>query len=257
MKFGLVWVLCWFGFTSVAQNKFTINGYVRDSASGETIISATVSINNLSRAVTTNQYGFYSITLDSGNYQLTVSHISFQSKQYTVSLNENRSLDFLLLPKSSDISEVVVYSKRKDANVRNAQMGRIDLSIDQIKNIPAFLGEVDILKTLQLLPGVRNAGEGNAGFYVRGGGPDPNFILLDYAVFYNTGYLFCFFSIFNSDAIKNTSLIKGGMPAQYGGRLSSVLDIAMKDGNNQKTEGEGGIGLIASRFSLQDRKSVV
>jgi len=144
-----------------------------------------------------------------------------------------------------------VYSKRKDANVRNAQMGRVDLSIEQIKNIPAFLGEVDILKTLQLLPGVRNAGEGNSGFYVRGGGPDQNLIMLDDAVVYNTGHLFGFFSIFNSDAIKNTSLIKGGMPAQYGGRLSSVLDIAMKDGNNQKMEGEGGIGLIASRFSLQ------
>src|SRR6187397_798436 len=251
MKTGLVCVLFFFSVTSVAQNKFTVNGYVRDSASGETVISATVSINNLSRAVATNQYGFYSITLDSGSYELTVSHVSFQSKQYNISLNEDQSLDFLLLPKSAAISEVVVYSKRKDANVRNAQMGRVDLSIEQIKNIPAFLGEVDILKTLQLLPGVRNAGEGNAGFYVRGGGPDQNLIMLDDAVVYNTGHLFGFFSIFNSDAIKNTSLIKGGMPAQYGGRLSSVLDIAMKDGNNQKTEGEGGIGLIASRFSLQ------
>jgi len=251
MKTGLVCVLFFFSVTSVAQNKFTVNGYVRDSASGETVISATVSINNLSRAVATNQYGFYSITLDSGSYELTVSHVSFQSKQYNISLNEDQSLDFLLLPKSAAISEVVVYSKRKDANVRNAQMGRVDLSIEQIKNIPAFLGEVDILKTLQLLPGVRNAGEGNSGFYVRGGGPDQNLIMLDDAVVYNTGHLFGFFSIFNSDAIKNTSLIKGGMPAQYGGRLSSVLDIAMKDGNNQKMEGEGGIGLIASRFSLQ------
>jgi hypothetical protein len=251
MKTGLVCVLFFFSVTSVAQNKFTVNGYVRDSASGETVISATVSINNLSRAVATNQYGFYSITLDSGSYELTVSHVSFQSKQYNISLSEDQSLDFLLLPKSAAISEVVVYSKRKDANVRNAQMGRVDLSIEQIKNIPAFLGEVDILKTLQLLPGVRNAGEGNSGFYVRGGGPDQNLIMLDDAVVYNTGHLFGFFSIFNSDAIKNTSLIKGGMPAQYGGRLSSVLDIAMKDGNNQKMEGEGGIGLIASRFSLQ------
>ncbi len=177
-----------------------------------------------------------------------MSHISYQSQPYTISLRQNQSTDFLLRPKSAAITEVVVYSKRKDANVRNAQMGRIDLSIEQIKNIPAFLGEVDILKTLQLLPGIRNAGEGNAGFYVRGGGPDQNLIMLDDAVVYNTGHLFGFFSIFNSDAIKNTSLIKGGMPAQYGGRLSSVLDIAMKDGNNQKFEGEGGIGLIASRF---------
>lgn len=251
MKTGLACVMFFFSLTSIAQSKFTVNGYVRDSANGETVISATVAINNLSRAVTTNQYGFYSITLDSGDYELAVSHVSFQSKQYNLSLKENQSLDFLLLPKSAAISEVVVYSKRKDANVRNAQMGRIDLSIEQIKNIPAFLGEVDILKSLQLLPGVRNAGEGNSGFYVRGGGPDQNLIMLDDAVVYNTGHLFGFFSIFNSDAIKNTSLIKGGMPAQYGGRLSSVLDIAMKDGNNQKMEGEGGIGLIASRFSLQ------
>ena len=251
MKAGLVWVLCFFCLSSFAQEKFTINGYVRDSASGESVIGATISINNLSQAVTTNQYGYYSITLDSGSYELTASHVSFQSKFYPVVFDRNQSLDILLLPKSAAITEVIVYSKRKDANVRNAQMGRIDLSMEQIKNIPAFLGEVDILKTLQLLPGVRNAGEGNAGFYVRGGGPDQNLIMLDDAVVYNTGHLFGFFSIFNSDAIKNTSLIKGGMPAQYGGRLSSVLDIAMKDGNNQKLEGEGGIGLIASRFSLQ------
>ena len=251
MRVGLLWMVCLFSLGSFAQTKFTVNGYVRDSASGETIIGATVSINNLARAVSTNQYGFYSITLDSGHYELTISHVSYQSKQDSVYLLANQSLDFLLHPKSADISEVVVYSKRKDANVRNAQMGRIDLSIEQIKNIPAFLGEVDILKTLQLLPGIRNAGEGNAGFYVRGGGPDQNLIMLDDAVVYNTGHLFGFFSIFNSDAIKNTALIKGGMPAQYGGRLSSVLDIAMKDGNNQKMEGEGGIGLIASRFSLQ------
>ena len=218
MKVRLLWIACIIGFGSYAQTKFTINGYVRDSASGETVIGATVSINNLFRSVTSNQYGFYSITLDSGNYELIVSHVSYQSTQDSIFLKENQSLDFLLHPKSAAISEVVVYSRRKDANVRNAQMGRIDLSIEQIKNIPAFLGEVDILKTLQLLPGIRNAGEGNAGFYVRGGGPDQNLIMLDDAVVYNTGHLFGFFSIFNSDAIKNTSLIKGGMPAQYGGQ---------------------------------------
>jgi hypothetical protein len=166
-------------------------------------------------------------------------------------LNKDVSYNFELLPKSASIGEVVIYTKRRDANVKNAQMGKIDLSINQIKNIPAFMGEVDVLKAIQLLPGVRNAGEGNAGFYVRGGGPDQNLIMLDDAVVYNTGHLFGFFSIFNSDAIKNTSLIKGGMPAQYGGRLSSVLDIAMKDGNMNKTQVDGGIGLIASRLSIQ------
>ncbi len=140
---------------------------------------------------------------------------------------------------------------RRDNNVKSAQMGKIDLSIENVKSMPALFGEVDILKTLQLLPGVRNAGEGNSGFYVRGGGPDQNLIILDDAVVYNTGHLFGFFSIFNSDAIKNVSLIKGGMPAQYGGRLSSVVDISMKDGNMNKTQVDAGIGLIASRFSIQ------
>lgn len=130
-------------------------------------------------------------------------------------------------------------------------MGKLDLSIEQIKSVPSFLGEVDVLKTIQLLPGVRNAGEGSAGIYVRGGGPDQNLIMLDDAVVYNTGHLFGFFSIFNADAIKSTSLIKGGMPAQYGGRLSSVLDISMKEGNNKNFQVEGGIGLIASRLSIQ------
>jgi hypothetical protein len=236
---------------SFAQQKYTLNGYIKDTVSGESVIGATITVNNYSKAVSSNQYGFYSITLDSGRYDFTISHVSYQSQPYHLDLHQNQKADFLLLPKTAAMSEVLVYSRRKDANVRNAQMGRIDLSINQIRNIPAFLGEVDILKTLQLLPGVRNAGEGNAGFYVRGGGPDQNLIMLDDAVVYNTGHLFGFFSIFNSDAIKNTSLIKGGMPAQYGGRLSSVLDVAMKDGNDNKPGAEGGIGLIASRFSLQ------
>ena len=135
--------------------------------------------------------------------------------------------------------------------MKNAQMGKFTLPIEQIKSIPAFLGEVDLLKTIQFLPGVRNAGEGSAGIYVRGGGPDQNLILLDDAPVYNTGHLFGFFSIFNADAIKNVTLIKGGMPAQYGGRLSSVLDVSMKEGNNQKFQVDAGIGIIASRLSIQ------
>jgi hypothetical protein len=234
-----------------AQTKYSISGYVRDSASGETVIGATVSVPRSGRSVTSNQYGYYSITLEGGLHTLTVSHVAYFTGNYVVKLNANRQENFALQSKSAAMSEVVVYSRRRDANVRNTQMGKIDLSMAQVKNIPAFLGEVDILKTIQLLPGVRNAGEGNAGFYVRGGGPDQNLILLDDAVVYNTGHLFGFFSIFSPDAIKNASLIKGGMPAQYGGRLSSVLDVAMKDGNNQKFTGEGGIGLIASRLSLQ------
>lgn len=234
------------------QSRFTLNGYVKDSLTGESIIGATITIDGQSKGVTSNQYGFYSITLEPGIYSISVTHISYQTKNVELELINDQSFNFEIVPKTSSIQEVVVYTnRRRDANVKNAEMGKIDLSVNRIKNIPAFLGEIDILKAIQLLPGVRNAGEGNAGFYVRGGGPDQNLIMLDEAVVYNTGHLFGFFSIFNSDAIKNTSLIKGGMPSQYGGRLSSVLDVAMKDGNINKFQMEGGIGLIASRLSLQ------
>lgn len=232
-----------------SQNKFTLNGYVKDTTNGESIIGATISVNG--KSISSNQYGFYSMTLEEGEYDVLISHVSYLTKSFHVSLRNTIQQNIFLLPKSAELNEVVVFSRKKDANVRNAQMGKIDLSVNQIKNIPAFFGEVDVLKAIQLLPGVQSAGEGNAGFYVRGGGPDQNLILLDDAVVYNTGHLFGFFSIFNSDAIKNVSLIKGGMPAQYGGRLSSVLDVSMKEGNTNKFQGDGGIGLIASRVSLQ------
>lgn len=237
--------------SAFSQSRFTVNGFIKDSLSGESILGATITVNDQSKGVTSNQYGFYSITLDSGQYILTISHVSYISAQVVVSLDNILSLNINLLSKSSSIDEVIVYSRRRDANVKNAQMGRIDLSMTQVKNIPAFMGEVDLLKALQLLPGVRNAGEGNSGFFVRGGGPDQNLIILDDAVVYNPGHLFGFFSVFNSDAIKSVSLIKGGMPAQYGGRLSSVVDITMKDGNINKHQVEGGLGLIASRLSVQ------
>ncbi len=248
-RFSVLMLFLSFQLSVFAQNKYTVNGYVRDSVSGESIISATITIDG--KAVNSNQYGFYSLTLPEGEYDFGVSHVSYLTAFYRISLKQNLQQNILLVPKSAALNEVVVYSRKRDANVRNAQMGKIDLSIGQIKSIPAFMGEVDILKAIQLLPGVQTAGEGNSGFYVRGGGPDQNLIILDDAVVYNTGHLFGFFSIFNSDAIKNVSLIKGGMPAQYGGRLSSVLDVTMKDGNTNKFQVEGGIGLIASRLSIQ------
>ena len=232
-----------------AQSKYTLSGFVRDSLSGESLIGATVQVQE-DGSVTSNQYGFYSLTLPAGDYTLLVSFAGYQLQQLKVRFDKNSSHNFHLLPRGT-LQEVIVSSKRKDGNVMNAQMGKIDLSMQQVKAVPVLLGEVDLLKTLQLLPGVRNAGEGNTGMYVRGGGPDQNLILLDDAIVYNTGHLFGFFSIFNSDAIKNISLIKGGMPAQYGGRLSSVLDIAMKEGNMKKYEVEGGVGAIASRISVQ------
>lgn len=235
----------------MAQNRFTLNGYIKDSLTGEVISGASVKINGQAKGILSNQFGFYSLTLEPGSYLLTFSHVSYQVQSISISIKNNETQNIEMVPRSAAIQEVVVFSKKRDGNITAAQLGKIDLSVNQIKSLPVLMGEVDILKTIQLLPGVRNAGEGNAGFYVRGGGPDQNLILLDDAVVYNTGHLFGFFSIFNGDAIRNLTLIKGGMPAQYGGRLSSVLDVSMKEGNAKEYQFDGGIGLIASRFSAQ------
>ncbi|HMO32301.1 MAG TPA: TonB-dependent receptor [Lacibacter sp.] len=234
-----------------AQQRFTISGYIRDSTSNESVIGATISTGGQRRATSSNQYGFYSLTLVPGSYTLTVSHVGYQSREVSLQVEADRQLNIDLAPRVTSSQEVVIYAKRRDLNVRAAQMGKFELSMNQIKSVPAFAGEVDPLKVLQLLPGVRNAGEGNSGLYVRGGGPDQNLVLLDDAVVYNPGHLFGFFSVFNSDALKNVSLTKGGMPANYGGRISSVVDVAMKDGNNKQFQAEGGIGTISSRLSLQ------
>lgn len=234
-----------------AQQKFTLSGYFKDAASGESIIGATLTVRGSAKGISSNQYGFYSITLPGGKYNLITSFVGYKTEVISIDLQADTVINFSMISGASLSEEVIVTARRRDNNVKSAQMGKVSLPIEQIKSIPAFLGEVDLLKVVQLLPGIRNAGEGTAGIYVRGGGPDQNLIMLDDAVVYNTGHLFGFFSIFNSDAIKNVSLIKGGMPAQYGGRLSSVLDISMKEGNNQQFQTEGGIGLIASRFSVQ------
>ncbi len=231
--------------------RYTISGYIIEGVSGETLIGATLSVKGNSRGINSNQYGFYSITLEEGIYSIVTSYIGYQSEMITIDLKGDTLLNFKIYPGTRLSEEVIVTAKRRDNNIKNAQLGKISLPIEQIKSLPAFLGEVDPLKVIQLLPGVKNAGEGSSGFYVRGGGPDQNLILLDDAVVYNSGHLFGFFSIFNADAIKNVTLIKGGMPAQYGGRLSSVLDISMKEGNNQKFQVDGGLGLIASRLSIQ------
>ncbi len=236
--------------SSFAQKKYTISGYVKDAESGETVIAANIAIKGKTGMVS-NQYGFWSVTLVEGDYQIFASHVGYKPSVIAISLTKDTSVNISLQNGTALSEAVVVTSTKRENNIRAAQMGKISLPIEQIKSVPAFLGEVDILKVVQLLPGVRNAGEGSSGIYVRGGGPDQNLIMLDDAVVYNTGHLFGFFSIFNADAIKNVTLIKGGMPAQYGGRLSSVLDVSMKEGNNQKYQMEGGIGLIASRFSVQ------
>ena len=234
----------------VSQNH-TLSGYVKDAKTGEALIGVSIFVEKESKGVSTNVYGYYSISLDAGQYGVKYSYVGYSSIVKTVQFSEPIRLNIELSETEDLLDEVVVYAKQSDENTKGTQMGKIELSMDKIKTIPAFMGEVDILKTIQFLPGVSSGGEGNTGFYVRGGGPDQNLILLDEATVYNASHLFGFFSVFNADAIKNVSLTKGGMPANYGGRLSSVLDITMKDGNYKSFQGDGGIGLIASRLTLQ------
>jgi hypothetical protein len=222
---------------------------MRDAETGESIISGVIYVKEAGIGAETNAYGFYSVSVPPGTYTVNYSYIGYGTITQTVKLDSNRSFNAELHNKSQ-LKEVEVTS-RKDENVKNTEMGTVTLSIEKIKNLPVIFGETDVLKALQLLPGVKSAGEGSAGFYVRGGGPDQNLVLLDEAVVYNTGHLFGFFSVFNSDAIKDVTLIKGGMPANYGGRLSSVVDVSMKDGNMKEYHAEGGIGLIASRLLIE------
>jgi len=247
-------VLIWMVLSSVlvfAQEKYTLSGFIKDGATGEDLIGANVYIkSDPTKGTSTNVYGFFSLTLPVGSYDFVFSYIGYEDQIKPIALNKDVTIN-IAMESGELLEEVVITEERTDANVQSTDMGRIELNIEQIKTIPVLFGEVDILKTIQLLPGVGGAGEGNTGFYVRGGGPDQNLILLDEAVVYNTGHLFGFFSVFNSDAIKNVTLIKGGMPAQYGGRLSSVVDVQMKEGNNQQYQAEGGIGIIASRLTIQ------
>lgn len=235
------------------QEKFTVSGYVKDKASGETLIGANiVNLDNPSQGTTTNTYGFYSMTLESGKYKIVFSYLGFENQYFEVDLTKNVSLN-VALSEGILIDEVVISADKDDRrkNVEGTQMGTVELPVENIKKLPAIFGEVDVLKAIQLLPGVLSSGEGNAGFYVRGGGPDQNLVLLDEAVVYNAGHMLGFFSVFNADALKNTTLIKGSMPANFGGRLSSVLDIQMKEGNDKHFAVEGGIGLISSRLTVQ------
>ncbi|MFI5163814.1 MAG: carboxypeptidase-like regulatory domain-containing protein [Bacteroidia bacterium] len=243
-------------FSQEQSQKFTISGYIKEEATGEFSIGANVYLKKKNsdeerKGITTNAYGFFSITLEKGDYLMTVKYLGFNDYSQDVSLNKDIRINISMKQQAVTGKEVEIIGEKSDENVTKSEMGTMTLEVEKIKALPSFMGEMDILKTIQLLPGVQSAGEGNTGFYVRGGGPDQNLVLLDEAVLYNTGHLFGFFSVFNGDAIKNVELIKGNMPAQYGGRLSSVLDVQMKDGNSQKTQVEGGIGIIASRLTIQ------
>lgn len=247
----VLFLLCLLPFTSFAQN-FTISGNIKDAANGEDLIGATISVKgDAAKGATANSYGFYSLTLPAGNYTLICQYIGYKATEQSIALQASQKLNVALVAESKTLDEVVITSERADKNVSQTQMGVFRLDPKQIETIPVLFGEKDIIKTLQMTPGVKAAGEGNAGFYVRGGGADQNLILLDESPVYNASHLLGFFSVFNSDAIKDVTLYKGGVPAEFGGRGSSVMDVKMRDGNNKRYSASGGIGLIASRLTLE------
>lgn len=235
-----------------AQTKYTISGTVKDKKTGEQLIGAVIRVEELKgTGVACNEYGFYSLTLPEGNYTLKTSMLGYTDFSLKIDLNKNIKHDLLLEDAAKIMDEVVISTEIKDKNVTQAQMGVETINIKEINKIPVLMGEKDVLKTMQLIPGIKSARDGNAGFYVRGGGADQNLILLDEAPVYNASHLLGFFSTFNSDAIKDVAIYKGTMPAQYGGRLSSALDIKMNDGDDKKVHVKGGLGLIASKLAIE------
>lgn len=240
-----------FSTGTIYSQKYTISGYITDEQSGESLIGANVYVQNPVRGTSTNSYGFYTITLEKGMYVLNTSFLGYSSWSKEIQLDKNITLNIKLVPTAITAKEVVITGEKPDQNIRSTEIGTFEMPVEMVKKLPAFFGEVDVLKTLQLKPGIQSGGEGTTGIYVRGGSPDQNLILLDEAVVYNAAHLFGFFSVFNADALQNVEINKGNMPANYGGRLASVLDISMKEGNNRKYGIQGGIGLISSRLTVE------
>lgn len=236
-----------FAFT---QQKYTISGFISDAGSREKLRNASVVISGSFLGTASNDYGFYSITLPADSVEIHFSYSGYKTIVRNFLLNQNISIDIYLDP-NDVLDEIVINAEKKNSIQNSSQMSSTSIPIETIKALPRFLGEVDIIKAIQMLPGVQAGQEGQSGLYVRGGGPDQNLILLDGVPVYNASHLFGFFSVFNADAVKSVEIIKGGFPARYGGRLSSVLDIQMKEGNKEKLQGEGGIGLIATRLTLE------
>ncbi|MFP9117809.1 TonB-dependent receptor [Flavobacterium sp. RNTU_13] len=247
-----LWIFFLFlSFGMFAQEKVTLSGTITDAATTETLIGASVYIKEIQAGTTTNEYGFYSLSVPKGTYTLQVSYVSFGTIEETINLTTNVKKNYSLTSSASELQEVVINADKPRADVRTPQMGLNKLTVAEIKKMPVVLGEVDVIKSILQLPGVTNAGEGSSGFNVRGGGADQNLILLDEATLFNSSHLFGFFSVFNADAIKDLKLYKGGVPARYGGRVASVLDIYQKEGNKEKFHANGGIGLISSRLLLE------
>ncbi|MBG6111438.1 hypothetical protein IWX84_002324 [Flavobacterium sp. CG_9.10] len=237
--------------TSFSQDKFTISGTIMDANSNETLIGVNIVIPQLKTGVTTNEYGFYSLTIPKGEYTVQISYLGYQTIEENINVNQNTKHNYNLASNETVLKEVIITDNKTKTDIRKPEMSVNKLSISAIKKMPVVLGEVDVLKSLLLLPGVTNAGEGASGFNVRGGGADQNLILLDEATIFNSSHVFGFFSVFNPDAIKDLKLYKGGIPARYGGRASSVLDIYQKDGSSKGFHVNGGIGLISSRILVE------
>ncbi|MFW5820041.1 MAG: TonB-dependent receptor [Bacteroidota bacterium] len=233
------------------EKSYTLSGHIRDSETGEELIGATVYVKELGDGTVTNAYGFYSISLAEGSYSIAYSYVGYRTKEFTINFSTDIVKNVELEKSASELEEVVVSTEKKNINITSLEMGTSKLPIESIRQIPAFMGEVDVIKAIQLLPGVQSASEGSSGFSVRGGGTDQNLILLDEATVYNASHLLGFFSVFNNDAVKDVKLYKGDIPARYGGRLSSLLDVRMKDGNLRRFSGSGGVGTISSRLTLE------
>ena len=244
--------LLWFTSAMFAQDNFTVSGVITDASNGETAFGASVYLKDTTIGAITNEYGFYSITAPKGTYTLIVSYIGYTSQKIEINLNENEKVNLELSPSNTALDTVIIKAEESEQiNIRSPQMSVAKVNVETIKKIPVVLGEVDLIKSIQLLPGVTNAGEGSGGFNVRGGAADQNLVLLDEAIIYNTSHLLGFFSVFNADAIKDVKLYKGGIPAKFGGRVSSVLDVRQKDGNNKAFHLTGGIGFISSRLAAE------
>lgn len=251
MRYLIAVFLAFIALSLNAQEKFTLSGSVKDSLTGESLIGAYIVSPQTKAGVITNAYGFYSLTLPKGSYKIRYEYLGYVPQEMDISLTSDITKNVELKTKSISLKEVVVNGEASNQNVASSSMSIQKLDIKEVKALPVLFGEQDILKTIQLLPGIKSAGEGNSGFYVRGGTTDQNLVLLDEAPVYNTAHLLGFFSVFNSDAIKDVTVIKGGIPAEYGGRLSSVVDVRMNDGNTKDYSVSGGIGLISSRLTVQ------
>ena len=250
-KIIITLIICFSVLNIFSQEKFTISGHLKDKADGEALIGSTIYVAEIKSGTVANVYGFYSLTLPKGKYTVTISYIGYTPQTFEVDLVKNVKLNLELENTSTALETFEITAEKEQKNIDDTEMSTITLQMENIKKIPALFGEIDILKTIQLLPGIQSGGEGTTGFFVRGGAADQNLILLDEAPVYNPSHFLGFFSVFNPDAIKDLQIYKGGIPARYGGRLSSLLDIHMKEGNSKRLSVSGGLGLISSRLTVE------